>query len=464
MTIDPARIDILNDRPHRQGGYVLYWMQQSQRARCNHALEHAVHLANTAGLPLLVCFVLTADYPEANLRHYTFMLEGLQETERALASRGIRLVVLQGDPVQGVLGLASRASSLVCDRGYLRHQRVWRRETARKTTCPMSQVESDVVVPVEVASTRREFAARTIRRKIQSRVDEFLDLPREEELERTSLDLTHPSLSLDDIPALCRRIGVDSSVPPVSRYFHGGTARAEERFRRFLDERFNRYAENRNQPQTDDVSHMSPYLHFGQISPLWLAQEARKHREVGLENRESFLEELLVRRELAVNFVYFTPEYDAYSALPEWARRTLSDHRDDKRSSRYASGELDNGATHDPYWNAAMAEMKVTGYMHNAMRMYWGKKILEWSDSPEEAFRNALSLNNKYFLDGRDPSSYANVGWIFGLHDRPFRERPIFGKVRYMNAKGLERKSDIGAYVRKVERMSEIGTDTGKAR
>jgi deoxyribodipyrimidine photo-lyase len=209
---------------------------------------------------------------------------------------------------------------------------------------------------------------------------------------------------------------------------------------------------------------MSPYLHFGQISPLWLVQEARKHREVGLENRESFLEELLVRRELAVNFAHFTPEYDAYSALPEWARRTLSDHRDDERSSRYAADELDNGATHDPYWNAAMAEMKVTGYMHNAMRMYWGKKILEWSDSPEDAFRNALFLNNRYFLDGRDPSSYANVGWIFGLHDRPFRERPIFGKVRFMNAKGLERKSDIGAYVRKVQRMSEIGTEAGVAR
>jgi deoxyribodipyrimidine photo-lyase len=216
MTVDTARINNLNDRSRGDGDYVLYWMQQSQRARCNHALEHAVHLANTAGLPLLVCFVLTADYPEANLRHYTFMLEGLQETERVLAGRGIRLIVLQNDPVQGVLGLASRASSLVCDRGYLRHQRVWRRETARKAMCPVIQVESDVVVPVEVASDKREFAARTIRRKIQSRVDEFLDPPRELELERTSLGLNHPSLALDDIPALCRRLGVDSSVPPVT--------------------------------------------------------------------------------------------------------------------------------------------------------------------------------------------------------------------------------------------------------
>jgi deoxyribodipyrimidine photo-lyase len=454
MTIDPARVSVLNERSPCGGDYVLYWMQQSQRARCNHALEHAVALANSSRKPLLVCFGLTGNYPEANLRHYTFMLQGLQETELALAARGIRLVVHVGDPVQVALGLASRAVSLVCDAGYLRHQRAWRREAAAKAPCPVFQVEGDVVVPVEVASDKREFAARTIRRKIHSRVEEFLVPAREQVLERSSLELNHSSLPLDDIPALCRRLGVDTSVPAVSRFFHGGTARAEERFRRFLDERFARYAENRNQPRTDDVSHMSPYLHFGQISPVWLAMEARKHREVGLESRDAFLEELLVRRELAVNYVYFTPEYDSISALPEWSRKTLSEHRSDKRTPIYPETVLEHGTTHDPYWNAAMLEMKVTGYMHNAMRMYWGKKILEWSESPEHAFRTTLSLNNKYFLDGRDPSAYANVGWIFGLHDRPFRERPIFGKVRFMNARGLERKSDIRAYVEKVERLA----------
>jgi deoxyribodipyrimidine photo-lyase len=198
---------------------------------------------------------------------------------------------------------------------------------------------------------------------------------------------------------------------------------------------------------------MSSYLHFGQISPLTLALEVKKanRRKVGEQNIESFLEELIVRRELAINFAHYTPDYDAYTCIPGWAAKTLADHTGDTRDHLYSKDELAAAKTHDPYWNAAMLEMIHTGFMHNYMRMYWGKKILEWSRTPEEAFQTTIELNNRYFLDGRDPSSHAGVSWIYGVHDRAWAERPIFGKVRYMAASGLERKCDIKGYVKKVE-------------
>ena len=200
---------------------------------------------------------------------------------------------------------------------------------------------------------------------------------------------------------------------------------------------------------------MSKYLHFGQVSPAWLAMEARKQKRAGRENVISFIDELLVRRELAVNFCHFNERYDEYEALPEWARKSLGKHRRDRREHTYSRAELEAGATYDPYWNAAMREMRVTGYMHNYMRMYWGKKILEWSATPEAAHATALAINNKYFLDGRDANSFANVGWLFGLHDRPWPERKVFGKVRYMNAAGLERKCDIRGYVARINTLPE---------
>jgi deoxyribodipyrimidine photo-lyase len=171
-------------------------------------------------------------------------------------------------------------------------------------------------------------------------------------------------------------------------------------------------------------------------------------------NIAAYLEELVVRRELAINFVYYTPDYDTYSCLPAWARQTLAEHKQDKRQFLYTATQLENAATHDPYWNAAMLEMKHTGFMHNYIRMYWGKKILEWSRTPEQAFKTTLAINNKYFIDGRDPNSYAGVAWTFGMHDRAWKERPVFGKVRYMAASGLERKCDIRAYVKKVENLA----------
>jgi len=455
MYIQQTRIQPLNNLDICQGNYVLYWMQQSQRAEYNHALEYAVELANAFGQGVLVAFGLMDDYPEANLRHYTFMLEGLQETQSSLAKKGIKMVLQRGSPPDIALTLGRKASVIVCDRGYLRHQKDWRTRVARLAVCRVVQVESDVVVPLEVVSPKAEYAARTIRPRIHKHLDDYLLPFRSGAVKKASLDLKINSLDLKEVSAALKKLSIDRSVPPVTQFFKGGTSRGKARLDAFINKRFDCYLKNRNQPQTDDISHMSPYLHFGQLSPLYIALQIKAAGSRLKEAQESYLEELIVRRELAMNFVNYTPNYNSFTCLPPWAQLTLKQHQEDKREYVYTRRQLEKAETHDDYWNAAMREMKFTGFMHNYMRMYWGKKILEWSNTPQHAFRTTLAINNKYFLDGRDPNSYTGVAWIFGVHDRAWFERPIFGKIRYMAASGLERKCDIRGYVKKVDRLSK---------
>ncbi len=444
-----ARLKPLNKKGICVGRFVLYWMQQSQRAEFNHALEYSVVQANDQNLPLLVVFGLTKKYPDANIRHYTFMLEGLAETQKALEKRGIRMIVREGHPPDVAFEQSLSAAVVICDRGYLRHQKIWRDELAAKAPCLVLQVESDVVIPIREVSRKAEYAARTIRPGIKKNLDKFLQPVPEISLKVDSLRIQMDELDLSSLETVTRNLDPDREVFAVTPFFQGGTNQARNRFEKFLHENIDQYDRHGNQPQTDDISQMSPYLHFGQISPLYLAL---KVIESGAEKdaRDAFLEQLVVRRELAMNYAEFNPDYDRYEAIPDWAKKTLDEHRDDRRTVSYDLDQMENAHTHDEYWNAAMMEMKYTGFMHNYMRMYWGKKILEWSGTPEQAFRTALYLNNKYFLDGRDPNSYTGVAWLFGLHDRPFKERNIFGKVRYMAASGLERKCDIKSYVKKV--------------
>ena len=399
---------------------------------------------------MLVVFGLMDNYPEANLRHYTFMLEGLKETQAALASRGIKMVLRREHPPEAALKLGHQASMIVCDRGYLRHQRAWRAQVAQEAKCLVVQVESDVIVPVEVVSDKAEYAARTIRPKIHRHLDTYLVSLRPVQAKHSSLGMKINGIDLNDTEQLLRKLNLDRSVPPVSDFFQGGTSLAVKRFKGFIRDRLQHYDQHSNQPQTDDISHMSPYLHFGQISPLYLALQIIRAPNSLEASKDAYLEELVVRRELAINFAFYTANYDAYACVPAWARKTLTEHHGDKRDYLYSRRQLENADTHDPYWNASMLEMKHTGFMHNYMRMYWGKKILEWSTTPQKAFRTTLAINNKYFLDGRDPNSYTGVAWIYGVHDRAWFERPIFGKTRYMAASGLERKCDIAAYVKKV--------------
>ncbi|NPU83953.1 MAG: deoxyribodipyrimidine photolyase [Syntrophaceae bacterium] len=445
--IHPERITPLNRKSPGKGRWVLYWMQASQRASWNHALEFALREANGLDLPVVVFFGLTPDFPEANLRHYRFLLEGLREVQNDLGKRGIALVVRAVSPERGALELCGDAALAVTDRGYLHIQKAWREAVAREAPCPLLQVESDAIVPVESASAKEEFSAATLRPKIRALLPDFLHPLEETPAKRDSLGLRLPGLSLEDPEAILRALPLNRSVPPIDS-LRGGSSEGRRRLERFLAHALDRYHTDRNVPGSNAVSDLSPYLHFGHLSPLEVALAVRASRHGNPAAKESFLEELIVRRELALNFVHYNPAYDAYEgAVPAWARRTLEEHARDRREYLYGLRDLEEGHTHDPFWNAAQREMVRTGKMHNYMRMYWGKKILEWSVSPSEAFRTALVLNNRWELDGRDPNGFAGVAWCFGKHDRPWGERPIFGKVRYMNAAGLKRKFDMGPYL-----------------
>jgi deoxyribodipyrimidine photo-lyase len=444
--IQAARVRTLNDRDGRPGDYVLYWMQASQRAEANHALQYAVRRANELHLPVVVLFALTDRFPEANGRHYAFLLQGLADVRRKLEAVGIRFILRLGSPERKAAEMAERAALAVVDRGYLRIQKKWRSQAAAAMDCPLIQVESDVVVPVETASPKEEWSAATLRAKVQAKWPEFLVPLRERKPNHSSLSLGLDSLDPEDSEALLKRLSPAGEVQPSS-YFPGGAEEAKARLRLFLREKLDHFAELRNIPALDAVSHLSPYLHFGHISPLQIALAAAKS---GSPGKDAFFEELLVRRELSMNFVHYNPAYDAFTGLPAWAQKTLAAHAADPRPVLYSRAELETARTHDAYWNAAQNEMRITGKMHGYMRMYWGKKILEWSPTPEEAFAAALYLNNKYEIDGRDPNGFAGVAWCFGKHDRPWGERPIFGLVRFMNEAGLRRKFDIDQYVRKI--------------
>ncbi|MGB7294746.1 MAG: deoxyribodipyrimidine photo-lyase [Candidatus Aminicenantales bacterium] len=445
--IQRERVRPLNNENEKSRDYVLYWMQSSQRSEYNHALEYAAGEANARAKPLVVFFGLTEKFPEANERHYAFMLEGLRETGRALEGRGVRFVIRQQSPDEGAIRMARRADLAVVDRGYLKVERRWRQEVARKIDCPLVQVETNVIAPLEQASPKEEYAARTIRPRIKRQLEKYLVPLKKIPLKKDAAKLEFKTLDLTDLDGLLARLPLDRGAGRVRTYI-GGASEAKKRLREYIDRKLVLYAEKRNDPNVDAVSGMSPYLHFGQISPLEVALEVLKS---GKRAAEAYLEELVVRRELSMNFVYYNNRYDRFEGLPDWARKTLKEHEKDEREALYSPGELEEARTADPYWNAAQREMVVTGKMHNYMRMYWGKRIIEWTKKPEDAFRIALHLNNKYELDGRDPNGFTGVAWCFGKHDRAWPTHPVLGKIRIMKASGLRRKFDADAYARKYE-------------
>lgn len=452
-SIQSQRVHRLDpERDPGDGEFVLYWMQAAVRSTANHALEFAIERANEGGIPVLVVFVVDPDYPESSLRHHRFLVEGLASVAPRLAERRVGFRVEMGDPPEVVAGLAASAAELVTDRGYLRIHRRWRRDVTERVSIPVYEVESNLVVPVEVASGKQEYAARTLRPRIHRHLEDFLLEPHEIDAEHDGRELDG-GLDLGDLDHVLERLDVDSSVPPSSR-FTGGEEAALERLDRFLEDLVDGYDEARGEPGVAGTSELSPYLHFGHLSPITVVAKARQATGGNGTDYDTLVEELVVRRELSHNYTWYQPDYDSFRALPDWARETLDDHRNDPRQQVYSREQLEAAETHDPYWNAAMIEMRDTGYMHNYMRMYWGKQIILWSETPEEAFETALTLNNRYFLDGRDPNSYAGVGWCFGLHDRGWPEREVIGKVRTMTSGGLERKKDMDAYLRRVDELT----------
>jgi len=455
--IQEERVEALNAMERRKGKYVLYWMQASQRAQCNHALEYAIVQADALGIPVVAFFGITDSFPEGNQRHYKFMLEGLRDAKRSLEKRGIQLVIQRCSPERGASMMSRDAALAVVDRGYLRIQKAWRRDGAAAMDCPLLQVESDVVVPVKEASPKEEYSAATIRKKLRRKLTSYLVPLKEARPLADSLALDFESFPVEDVEQALSHLEVDRSVQPVP-VLRGGSEEAGRHLEIFLDEKLEHYDEFRNDPTRSYLSLMSPYLHFGQISPLHIALRISGS---GAADAEAYLEELIVRRELGINFVFYNDRYDTFASLPDWAIGSLKAHGQDPRPYRYSRREFEEGNTHDPYWNAAQREMVLRGKMHGYMRMYWGKKILEWSSTPEEAYQTAIYLNNKYELDGRDPSGFMGVAWCFGKHDRPWGERPIFGNIRYMNAGGLKRKFDADGYVQLVRRWESQNAEVG---
>jgi len=463
--IQKERIKPLNDEQVQNKEQIFYWMQASQRVNYNHALEFAIERANKLNKSLSVFFVLNTDFPEANLRHYQFMLEGLKEIREKLKKRNIKFNVFLGDPEDIVTKIAEISALIITDRDYLKTTRKWRKNITKNINCPLVQVESNLIVPVEEASPKEEYAAYTIRKKINKKLDYYL-----EELEKRQIK--HPSVNKEfnfsnklenenitkyfknnNLAELTQKLDIDKSIKPVSHY-KGGEEQAKNYLYDFITNKLDKYHELSNDPTKDYLSHLSPYLHFGQISPLLVALEIKEKYSPG---QEEFLDQLIIRRELSFNFVYYNKDYDQSlkAILPDWAYTTLEEHKNDLREYIYSKEEFEKAATHDKYWNAAQKEMKITGKMHGYMRMYWAKKILEWTPSPQDAFEISLYLNNKYSLDGRDPNSYAGIAWCFGKHDRAWKERKVFGKTRYMNANGLNRKFAADLYVQQIEQLTE---------
>jgi deoxyribodipyrimidine photo-lyase len=444
-------------QPDPEGRSVVYWMQRAQRGVDNPALDVAVAAANELGRPVAVFFGLHPKYPHANLRHYAFLVEGLEETARRVEERGAAFV-FRPYPHHDLVRFCEevKACLVVGDENPLREPEGWRRSAALKLGVPFWTVDADVVVPTKLFP-KEEYAARTLRPKLHRELPRFL-VPCENTRARFQWPPESKPKSTKSIsPGVLDSLPLDRRTAPVS-HFKGGTSEGLRRLRSFVAGGLARYDADRNLPHVDGTSALSAYLHFGHLSPLTVAL-AVEEADAPEQAKEAYLEELIVRRELAINFVARNPHYDRLAGCHEWARRTLAEHAGDERPHLYTADQLEAAATHDPLWNAAQTKMVTTGRMHGYLRMYWAKKILEWTQSPEAAFEIAVRLNDRYFLDGRDPNGYAGIAWaIGGKHDRPWApRRPVFGLIRYMSYEGCRRKFDVRAYIKKVEHARGAG-------
>ncbi|KAI3707081.1 hypothetical protein L6452_25289 [Arctium lappa] len=442
-------------------GPVVYWMFRDQRLRDNWALIHAVDQANRLNVPVAVAFNLFDRFLGAKARQLGFMLRGLQRLHREIEETlQIPFFLFQGEATETIPSFLKEcgASLLVTDFSPLRQVRGWKEEIRKKVSDSISihEVDAHNVVPTWVASDKLEYGARTIRRKIDKLLPDYLiDFPT---LKCTNRKWAATNTSIDWEMLIENVVRKGAEVPEIEWCEPGEVAALETLMgnnKGFLTTRITNYSVDRNNPlKSDGLSGLSPYLHFGQISAQRCALEARKVRKVNPQAVDAFLEELIVRRELADNFCYYQVQYDSLQGAWDWARKTLMDHASDKREHIYTKEQLEKAQTADPLWNASQLEMVHHGKMHGFMRMYWAKKILEWTSSPEEALEIAIYLNDKYHIDGRDPNGYVGCMWsICGVHDQGWQERAVFGKIRYMNYAGCKRKFNVDGYIAYVKRL-----------
>jgi deoxyribodipyrimidine photo-lyase len=446
------RVLVRRDGPPREGGRsVVYWMQRAMRMVDNPAVDVAIEAGNLLDLPVVVFFSVIPNYPNANLRHYHFMAQGLRDVAEDAAERGVGFVLRRHpDNSLEVFLEEVEAALLIGDENPCREPERWRKVLAKRLKLPYWTVDADVVVPSRVFG-RTYFLLHHFRPHLKKELPKYL-------VATAKIVPQHrwkPHKRLASYPVdqdiTAGFSSLDRTVGPVDTFI-GGTHAALKRLKEFANYDLARFEEMRNHPEAQGTSRLSPYLHFGNIGPITIALEIEKAVKQGRapeSAREKFLDELIGWRELAILFVRHNPNYDNWECAEPWAHKTLMEHGGDKRPHRYSLKQLERAETYDELWNAAQREMVEKGWMHNYMRMYWAKKILEWAPDPATAFDWAVILNDRYFLDGRDPNGYAGIAWaIVGKHDRPWFDRPVFGLVRSMTGASTAKKFDAKAYIR----------------
>lgn len=454
--VDARRILPLN-KLSAKSGPVVYWMYRDHRIQDNWALLRAQEIALQIKQPLIIVVAFRKDLSThaGVARWFNPMTEGLQEVAEQAAEKNISFTFLVGDPCKTIPTFVQSigAGAVVCDFSPLFIPRDWQRTLARQSSIAWECVDAHNVIPCWVASRKQEFAARTFRPKVHKILGDFLVPFFEVQKHPFKMDVLdtrlwknncHPS---EVSKKMQQQITVRQDIGVVF-WFKAGEKAAHQEVANFVTDRLQEYSSNRNDPTKDGLSNMSPYLHFGHIAPARLIQRVLAAESTSnTDSVESFIEEALVRRELSDNYCFYTKEYKSVAGLAQWAQKTLREHASDEREHVYTFEEFEAAKTHDLAWNAAQQQLLQTGKMHGYMRMYWAKKMLEWSKSPDEAISYAITLNDLYELDGRDPNGYVGILWsVGGLHDRPWFERPVFGKIRYMNEHGLARKFDLASY------------------
>jgi deoxyribodipyrimidine photo-lyase len=445
LTQDPRVTVRRHGPPDPDGACVVYWMQRAQRGLDNPALEVAVRAANALGKPAVVFFAPVPSYPHANLRHYHFLAEGIPDIAQALKKRNIGFV-LRRFPEHSLVKFCAevRPSLVVGDENPMREPEAWRQSAAKKLNVPLWTVDADVIVPSKLLE-KAQYSAHIVRPRLQAQLARFMIAPKNTKA-RAGWKKPRTLLALNPESDITGGWRLDRSAGPVSG-LRGGTYEGLRLLKHFIRHALPAYSTTRNHPEVSGTSQLSPYLHFGHVGPLTVALAVEK-ADVPRVNKEAFLNQLITWRELAVNMVRFNPNYDNFECGEPWAHRTLAKHANDDRPVLYSESQLEHAETHDPLWNAAQLQMVTKGWMHNYLRMYWAKKILEWNPSAARAFQIAVELNDRYELDGRDPNGYAGIAWaIVGKFDRPWFERPIFGQIRYMSGASTGKKFDSKKYI-----------------
>lgn len=447
--VQTERITLLHPGKHIGNGAIVYWMNRDVRVADNWALLHAQELAIQHKLPLIVVHNLVPSFLGGGQRQFSFKVAGLKEVEEELRGKNIPLYIFCDELIDSLATfLASiHPHTIVTDFSPLKIVRSWYKELLKHVDCDFVEVDAHNIVPCRFVSQKQEFAARTIRPKITKLLPKFLiDFPVVSK-QRYPWKHAVPRIAWTE---LLRTYGEKDSS---AHHWIGGSSQAHKQLHTFIEKRLPHYDTSRNDPSLNLQSDLSPYLHYGHISAARVALNVKKlHRST---NRDSFLEELIIRRELADNFCQYNPHYDSVKGFPLWAQKTLSEHLKDKREYTYTLEQFEQAQTHDELWNAAQLEMVLYGKMHGYMRMYWAKKILEWTKNPETALRVAITLNDKYEMDGRDPNGYTGIAWsLGGVHDRPWFPRKIFGTIRYMSETSLRKKFDAKTYITRINKSA----------